>query len=268
MPASTPPSPAPPHETTPLVTRFGALVGLATAAALACALPAALRVARVVPAESLPQIWVSLAASALVPMVLTVAVLRRAREGWRAFGGPGAATFVFGVAMWLGWLVVGLSVLGSLLRATTHHHALAGVTFAFGALGMALASAAVSSRLVGILRAVSADARRLLATLLSAITAAAVVWLALGSASASGRDAASAAHASMVVDVLAFLLAATFAARRVAGVRRLFALVGPPAAVAVLAAGVPLLHAAGLREAIRAHAPMFETGAGLLEPGR
>jgi hypothetical protein len=267
MPELNPPAPARPPETTSLVTRFGGLVGLATAAALACALPAALRVAGIAPAESLPQVWVALAASALAPMVLVVAVLLRAGDGWRAFGGPGAATFVFGVAMWLGFLVVGLSVLGSMLRATTHHHALAGVTFAFGALAMALAFAAVCSRLVGILRSVNGVSRRLLSVALAALAAAAFVWLALGSAQASARDAASAAHVSTVVDDLAFLLAAALAARRATGVRRVFALIGPPAAVVVLAAGLPLLRSAGLREAIRAHAPTFEVGAELLVPG-
>jgi hypothetical protein len=271
MPELNPPAPARPPETTSLVTRLGGLVGLATAAALACAMPAALRVVGVAPAESLPQAWVALAASALAPMVLVVAVLLRARDGWRAFGGPGAATFVFGVAMWLGFLVVGLSVLGSMLRATTHHHALAGVTFAFGALAMALAFAAVCSRLVGILRSVDGVSRRLLSValaVLAVLAAAAFVWLALGSAQASARDAASAAHVSTVVDDLAFLLAAALAARRATGVRRLFALIGPPAAVVVLAAGLPLLRSAGVREAIRAHAPTFEVGAELLVPGR
>jgi hypothetical protein len=268
MPESKPPAPARPQETTSLVTRFGGVVGLGTAAALVCALPAGLRIARVAPAENLPEAWFALGASALVPMVLTVAVLQRARDGWRAFGGPGAATFVFGVAMWLGSLAVGLSVLGSLLRATTHHHALAGVTFAFGALVMALALAAVCSRLVGILRSVDGPSRRVLAAGLSAVAAAAFVWLALGSASASARDTASAAHVSTVVDTLAFLLSAALAARRATGVRRIFALIGPPTAVVVLAAGIPLLRSASLREAIRAHAPSFEVGAELLVPGR
>jgi hypothetical protein len=132
---------------------------------------------------------------------------------------------------------------------------------------MALAFAAVCSRLVGILRSVNGVSRRLLSVALAALAAAAFVWLALGSAQASARDAASAAHVSTVVDDLAFLLAAALAARRATGVRRLFALIGPPAAVVVLAAGLPLLRSAGLREAIRAHAPTFEVGAELLVPG-
>ena len=88
---------------------------------------------------SAPRAWVALAAAALVPMVAAVVVLRGAREGLRAFAGPGAGLRAFGVGLWIASLIVAFTFFGGVLRAHTHHHGLAGVTFAFGALGLAIA---------------------------------------------------------------------------------------------------------------------------------
>src|ERR1019366_4733011 len=153
-----PPAPAGPLRPGPspdggsLVLRFGTAIGLAAAAALACALPAAMRVAAVLGAEGTGRAWTGLAASALVPMVATVLTLRGAREGLRAFGGPGAELRAYGMALWAVWLVVALALFGSVLRATTHQHALAGVTFAFGELALAVGLALASARVVELLR--------------------------------------------------------------------------------------------------------------------
>jgi hypothetical protein len=268
MPPSTPPSPpARPREPGSLVSRFGTTVGVAAAAALACAFPATLRVSRALGGvESTAHVWLALASAVLVPMIAAVFVLRRAREGWRAFGGPGASAFVYGVSLWLAALVVGLSVLASQLRATTHHHALAGVTFAVGGLVLALGAGVVCARIVSVLKAMSAPARRGAALVLAAAVGAALLWVAVGSTRAASQDAASAAEAGMVVDDLAFLLAAAFAARHAFVVRRVLALVGPPLAVVVLAVGVRALHGAPLRDAVHERALAFAAAAEVLAP--
>jgi hypothetical protein len=268
-----PPSPSPPpdrsRDASSLVTRFGTVAGVGTAGAMACSFPAALRLARAIPGgESAAHVWVALAAAALLPMAAAVVVLGPAREGSRAFGGAVAGVFGFGVAMWLVLVGVGLAVFGSALRATTHHHALAGVTFALCGLLLALCAAAVCARVVALLKLVPPGLRRFLMFALSAVLTSAVVWLALLCARASSRDEASAAQVGTVVDILAFLLAAALAARQALVVRRILALVGPPAVVVVLAVGVPALQSESFQRVVREKAPAFAVAAELLAPRR
>jgi hypothetical protein len=60
-----------------------------------------------------------------------------------------------------------------------------------------------------------------------------------------------------VVDLLAFSLAAMFAARRSLASRRAVAVVGPPVAVAIMALGLSALRDLPLRAAIDERAPAF-----------
>ncbi|MGH7440960.1 MAG: hypothetical protein ACRENE_35245, partial [Polyangiaceae bacterium] len=258
------PQPNRPRESASLVIRFGTVAGVGTAGALACSLPAALRLLPGLgEAESPGHVWLALASAALLPMMAAVVVLGLAREGSRAFGGEGAA-FAYGVSMWLVLLVVGLSVFGRLLRATTHHHALAGVTFALGGLGLALGTAVVCARVVTILRSAPAWPRRVLSAALTVSLGAALLMVALGCARASWHDPSSAAEVGTLVDVFAFVVSAGYAARSATVVRRIFALVGPPSVVVVLAVGLPALRWEPLREAMRDRAPVLEVAAQLV----
>jgi len=232
-------------------------VGLAAAAALGCALPAATRVATALGAEGTGRAWTGLAAAALVPMVAAVVVLRGAREGLRAFGGPGAELRAYGTALWAVWLLVALTFFGSVLRATTHNHALAGATFAFGAVALAVGLALTAVRVLAILRAASPQTRRVAAIGVVGVTVLALGWVGVRFLRAASHDAASAPAAGTVVDILAFLLAAGFAARRSLASRRALAVVGPPVAVAVAALGISALRDAPLRSAIDERAPAF-----------
>jgi hypothetical protein len=221
-----------------------------------------MRVSSAVASEGTVRVWVALAAAALGPMVAAIIVLRGAREGLRAFGGPGSALRAFGVALWLASLLVGLSLFGSVLRSTTHHHALAGVTFAFGAVALATASGVVCARVISILRDAPEGLRRLLALALGFTACAAVAWVGLGFIrAASSSDDPSSAAAGTVVDVLAFALAALFGARRSFMARRPLALFGPPVAVVLLAVGASALGDAPLRDAIGERAPAFAPAA-------
>src|SRR5688572_22620589 len=129
----------------PLFIRFGTAAGLAVVASAVAAVPAALRVSSTLPdGPSMPRVLVAIAGAFLVPMIAAIAIMRGARVGLRAFGGPEATARGMGL---VAWLVVGFFVLaafGAALRATTHHHPLAGVTFAIGgglaALGLSLVS--------------------------------------------------------------------------------------------------------------------------------
>jgi hypothetical protein len=262
---SMPPKPGPTR-----VLRLGTAVGLAAAASLACVLPATMRVAAASP-EGATRVWIGLGAAALGPMVAAVLVLRGAREGLRAFGlrapaGPesewapsneAADRRAYGIVLWLASLLVLLSVYGSVLRATTHHHALAGVTYAIGALALAVGSAIGCARIVAILAGASDGVRRAGGAVLAVVTAAALAWVAVRFLRAASVDAASATAAATVVDVLAFSLAAGFAARPSFAGRRALALVGPPVALTILVLGVVSLLSASLRGAIDERAPAF-----------
>jgi hypothetical protein len=104
----------------------------ATLAAALASIPAAVRIAEA--GENLVMAWALLVAIALVPMLILVPIFRAAREGLRAWAGDGAREKIIAFALWLGAFVALLARFGALLRAKTHHHALAGVTFAIGAL--------------------------------------------------------------------------------------------------------------------------------------
>jgi hypothetical protein len=258
------PPPLPEEENPSLVLRFGTAIGLAALAAMGCAVPAAVRVASGFSGAGGARAWVALGAAALGPMTAAIFVLRGASDGLRAFGGPGAGQRVFGVTMWLAALLVALTSFGSLLRATTHHHALAGVTYAFGALAIAVGTALVCARLVAIVRKVPPAAQSLAMGSLGGVAAVAIAWVGLRLVSAASRDAASAAALATVVDVVAFAVAAFLGSRRALAARRLLALVGPPVAVIVAALGISALREAPVRAAVTERAPAFAPAARLV----
>jgi hypothetical protein len=190
-------------------------------------------------------------------MVASVVVLRGARSGLRAFGGPDAGLRAFGEALWVASLVVILTLFGAVLRTHTHHHGLAGVTFAFGALAVAVGSALVCARIVSLARGAPDFARRGLVLILSVAAFLALAWVGVRFVRGAAQDAASYGAAGTVVDVLAFGLAAFFASRRSLVRRRAIALVGPPVAVVVAALGIATLREPPFREAIGVRAPAY-----------
>jgi hypothetical protein len=216
-----------------------------------------MRVSTALGAEGTGRAWTGLAASALAPMVATVVVFRGAREGLRAFGGPGAELRAYGAALWAAWVLVTLTFFGSVLRATTHHHGLAGVTFAFGALAVAVGLGFACARIVTILRDASPQLRRAAAIALVVVTVLALGWIGVRFLRAARHDPASAPAAGTIVDILAFGLAAGFAARRTLASRRALAVVGPPVAVAIAALGFSALRDSPLRATIDERAPAF-----------
>jgi hypothetical protein len=268
MHASAPPPPTAAVESGSLIVRFGTALGLGAVAALACVIPATMRVA---PSASesagTARVWIALAAAALLPTTAAVVVLRGAREGLRAFAGPGAGLRAFGVGLWLASLLVTLTLFGRVLRAHTHHHALAGVTFAFGALAAAVAWALVCARIVALARGAPEFARRGLVVILGGAAALALAYVGLRFVRGASHDVASYGAAGTVVDVMAFALVAFFASHRSLAARRAIALVGPPVAVVIVALGVSTLRDAPVRAAIGECAPAFAPVVDAL-PGR
>jgi hypothetical protein len=238
--------------------RFGALVGLAAATALVCTLPAMVRVSAAL-AGSAPAVraWGALGAAALGPMGLALVVLRRARRELHALGEPVTRLRLFGIGLWLALLFITLALLGGVLRATTHHHALAGVTYGCGALALAAGWGLVCARLVAMLRGVTPEARRLAIVLLGAGVLATIGYLGLRFLIAVSSDSSSSAAVATVVDVLAFSLTALLASLEWRLALKPLAIVGPPVAVFLGALGITTLRDPPVREAIGEHAPAF-----------
>jgi hypothetical protein len=233
-------------------------VGASAPAVLACTLPATLRVSEGVAATpAASRVWLALAASALAPMVCAIFVVRGAREGLRAFAGPGARIRAFGAGIFLSGMFVGLSLFGTVLRAATHNSALAGVTFAMGGLALALAMGVMSARIVVLFEQASAKGRAAAGLGIVVVVGTALSWAVLRFASVAARDAASSMFPGIVLDFLAFALAALFAARPTFGERRSLAVAGPAVALLVVACGVSVLRDPAIHAAIEERAPAF-----------
>jgi hypothetical protein len=264
MPASAPPPSVPTDENGSFVLRFGMLVGLATAASLVCTLPAMTRVSLGLSGQA-PTLraWAALAAAALGPMGFALVVLRGARQGMRTFVEPRTRLRAFGLGLWLAMLFVTLALLGGFLRATTHHRALAGVTYAFGALGLAAGWGLVCARAVTILRNRSETTQRVVMALLGGVAVIAIGYLGLRFVSAVSNDPSASAAAATVLDVSAFVLTSFLASLDWRALRRPLAMVGPPVAVFVAALGITTLRDMPVRQAIGEHAPTYSTAVSL-----
>ena len=270
MPPSLPPLPPttfrpPPLEGSPPPVparlRVGAIVGAGVLAAAFLSLPAALRIGASPGSGGILPAWLSLVACAVVPATLGVALLRAAREGLRAFAGPDAMLHLLGVVTWVVCLFGAMSALGAGLRATTHHHGLAGVTFALGALVVAVALGLVVRRVVVLAQRSSPRARAVLVGLTLAALAAVVAIGGIGLTRAAPAGTSSALPPStgaMFVDLLAFAIAIGFLSRAEFARRHLLARLGLPLGGGVFTLGVLLLvRSSPLADAIVERAPAF-----------
>jgi hypothetical protein len=233
------------------VLRFGSLVGVALIAAFVASAPAALRLAGSAEANGA---WPALAAIEKLPLMLAI-------TGWRRTPEHSLAA-----AVWLMSSVLLLSLVGAVLRATTHNRPLAGVTFAIAATLAGLALVPASARLVEIALAwlQSGAKTRLLFALILAGTAVALVVLRLVHALPAEAELSASASAT-VVDLLAFALAAIIASRPEIASRRALAVIGPPAAVALFALGAHRVIASSvLATLIVDRGPLFSAAVDLI----
>jgi hypothetical protein len=262
-PPSRPPPAAPddePEERVSPILSFGSLVGVALIGAFVASAPAALRLASVPDAGGA---WTSLAALEIAPLMVAIAIFRRTRGGFRSFAGGRAPEVSLVAAVWLLACVLVLSLLGAVLRATTHNHQLAGATYAIVATATSAALVPASARLVEIALAwlQHGDKTRLFFAVILAGTCVALVVLRLVHALPASAELSASASAT-VIDLGAFALAAIIASRPEIGARRALALVGPPASVVLFALGMH--HISALLPALADHAPIFSAAIDLL----
>jgi hypothetical protein len=240
----------------------------APAAALVAAAPAGFRLAgdRFGFVES----WFA-AAGLLCPLVvLLVAAARGARRAVRAMAPQTRMAIVAGAALWALVSLPATSVVGAVLKANTHHRALAGATFAVAALVVQLGATLVAWRITALVfpRLRRPAARTFVAF---ALGAGALVLVAVSlTRAALAQDASGAA--SSAVDVTALLVDASFvfvasgaaALLRVPAERRSDAAwLGGGALVFVTAVGLVLAgRSPSLARAVVVHAPLAGAFAG------
>jgi choline-sulfatase len=239
--------------------RLGEASARALGVALLAAVPAALRTAS---AGGSFLDGLLLATGVLLPLVtLAIVLARAAGRGLRGIAGnhPPRLT-VLGLALWVGLALPALTVLGAVLKATTHHRGLAGATF--GVLGMMAVGAAaiVAHRLV--MLGQSLVARGAPPWVVAAVGAAVAVIPLLVVAAPLGRHSAepgAIAVRSAIVDgsIVAIATALVASLDLGATVRRIFRIAGLPLGLAVL------LGAGARVELAPAVAVPFEQGGGL-----
>jgi choline-sulfatase len=266
MPTDRPP-PAEPRESplggssetpppAPLFAQLGSLLGAGTLAALLASGPAAIRVAH--DGGGPLRAWIALGACSLLPMIAAIAFARSARGGARSIAGEDAPLAAWGIAVWAMTTFLALAAYGALLRATTHHHGLAGVTFALGGLTLGGALALVTRRLMQMARGADPWGRAALVTTTIGALLCALLVVVIRVARAGGGDLPSAT----LVDVLAFAIAAGALSREAFARVAWLAIGGFPLALGVLALGWALLsQEPALIEAIQGHAPVFAAAA-------
>jgi hypothetical protein len=248
-PPSVRPSAPPPEDRASWVTRFGSLSAAGAFAAALSTIPAALRIGSTVANVDTIGAWLGLVGLAVIPCTFGACIFRGAYTGLRAFAGEGASARAAGIALWIALLIVSLTAYGSLLRATTHHHGLAGTTFAIGAVVLALAGGAVAGRIGAFVQKTTEDAQRIFAgaSFIVLLGSIAVVASRLGHG-----------EASPVVDALALLLAMVFVGQPIFSGRKALAIVGPPIAATFLFLGIATVRSSPvLQDALAQGAPVF-----------
>jgi hypothetical protein len=243
-----------------LVLRVGFIVAGGVISAIVSSLPGALRMGNDPSAGRALEQWIILTAIGTPIGVMAVAVMHRARVGLRVLMGDRAPVLFMGVLWWCVIELGILSVFGTVLRKTTHHHALAGVTFS--------AVAVVSGALVAFF------ARRAAATmgrggpapqrlgLFLAAGAAFTVLMLVGIRTSRAPDLHTSAG---IVDALAFAITSTITSSRFFSRSKAIAIAGVPIAVLVLMIGFTTLRFdPKLRDSLLETSPIHALLLGLL----
>jgi hypothetical protein len=222
----------------PFLVRAGSAVGLAALASCVGVVPATLRLApRLGGAGSVVTTWIALAAAVFVPMLLAVIVLRGAWAGLRAFAGPAGPARTFGFIAWTAVVFVALVAFGTVLRATTHHHPLAGATFAVTGVILGGGLALFATRLVRALLPATPSVLRVLNGVIGVVFLAVLGIL-------GNRFVASAPDApgGIAFDLLACAVAALAASQPALGTRKKVAFATFPLAGPLFILGLAVLR--------------------------
>jgi hypothetical protein len=239
------------NDDTSAMTRIGSAVGGGVLAAVVASLPATMRL----DGGSMFRAgtgWMALAAVATPITVLFVGVLRRARTGAHVAFGDRIEVVASAVLAWTTLQILFTGFFASLLRKHTHHHGLAGVTFAIGALFCGVFLALLVRRVMTKLATLSVATHRIALVLTALMTF--LVIIVAGVRTAPAEDLSTAAG---LVDALALAIACGIASSRLLARQRPLAIAGVPTAALVLVIGLASLQGnAPLRDALTKSAPI------------
>jgi hypothetical protein len=237
---------------TSLLLRIGLIVAGGVIAAVASSIPAALRSVEELSAARALEQWVVLSALGTPLGVAAVALLARARVGLKLLMGDRGRLLAVGVLWWCVIELGLLSVFGALLRKTTHHTGLAGVTFAAFAIITGLLVAIFARRTTMTLVRGGRSIERI--GLGIAGGAALVVLLLVALRTSRAKDLHTAAG---LLDSLAFVITSTISSSKIFGRFRPMAIAGFPIAILVIMVGLTTLRFdPKLRDALLETAPI------------
>lgn len=248
-----------------VLVRLGTVVGLVMLATLSAVAPATARISSVAPHATVA-LWAALACIALGPMAAVVLALRVSAPSLSEVLRGHVALRMFIVGVSFVWLLVVLIFLGSVLRAMTHNHGLAGVTFASAALVLAVFLTLSGLRLATFLEATGRWMRGLAVSGLIIVALAGASWVVYRVLHAPGNDTPSLGAFATLIDVPLFALCALVVSQRAVAELpglSLLALVGLPLTVAVISIGSPMLHERWVRAMLSERAPAFASAMAL-----
>lgn len=241
---------APEAESQPLsvVAQVGVALGGAALSSLACTGHAAVRLT---PAGvSWPVAWVALAAAAFLPAFVLLLGLPRAMVAMLAFDPKSTRTRWTALFLWVALMELSAFVVGKFLRQSTHHHALAGATYAVVALGLAVAVGLFAVRVSWLVARLGEVAVRVgvVGSALAAVAVLAFLARALG-------DTAR----LTLIDGAAFVVAVGLAARASRVSDPKVGYIGGPIALVLFVAGAWLLRSQGsvIASAVDAFVPLY-----------
>lgn len=242
--------PQPEGESAILVVGF--IVAGAVIAAVASSLPAALRMGEEGSAGRALEQWIVLSALATPLAAAVVVILRRARVGLRLLMGDRASLLAIGVLWWSVIELGLLSIFGAVLRKTTHHHALAGVTFAAFAVASGALVGIFARRTTAIIARGGTSLQKIGLVIAGGAAFVVVMLVGIRTSRAEGLHTAAA-----LVDVLAFAVMSTIASSKILSRFRPLAIAGVPVAVLVVMVGLTTLRFdPKLRDSLVETAPM------------
>ncbi|MFO0735454.1 MAG: hypothetical protein U0270_06230 [Labilithrix sp.] len=220
-----------------LILRIGILVAGGVISGLVASMPAALRLGGEGSLATLLTRWIILGALCLPTAVVAVAVLRRARVGLRELLGERAQLLVIGVLWWSVIMLGLLAVVGAVLRKTTHHHALAGVTFAVFAVMSGIVVALLARRTTAMLDRGGGKLQKVGLTIVGGCAVVVIALVLVRTAKATELHAAAG-----IVDAIALAICALMTSSRAFTKLRPLAVIGLPVAILVLVIGLTLLR--------------------------
>jgi FtsH-binding integral membrane protein len=231
--------------------RAGLTAGKGVLAALVSSVPAAFRVGDETSVARALEQWLVLAAIATPIAVVGIFVVKRARVGLHLLFGERAPLLVIGL-LW--WCVVELALLsgfGTVLRKTTHQHALAGVTFAFFALVTGAVLAVLAKRATSRVARDGTGAQKLALLVAGAAAFLLVMLVGIRTSRTEGLHTAAA-----LVDVMSLSVTSAIASSKLFDRHRTLAIGGAPAAILLLMVGLTTLRFdPKLRESLPETAP-------------